>query len=186
MDRELDSDGDCLSDREEQSRIWEGGFLPGRILTSEVVVPEPPPFIHDVELADVDGDGDDDFIRLLDGKITIEPATASRSGLEAPRVLVEEVTGLVFNVFDVDDDGDLDLMTSSPARRAFVWFPQLEDPLVFGSERVIPYNLNTNTGSGVQLIRWADIYLTQIAARATGASTRIQTGTWVAYLPEQG
>lgn len=111
--------------------------------------------VRDVVVADLDGDGDNDVVAAAAGsdEVLWYQNLDGLGNFSSKKIVSNEVNGVLnVSVFDIDSDGYLDILASSPSDSKLVWFKNVDGEGNFGNEQIIASNL-----LGVRGISPADI-----------------------------
>ncbi len=108
--------------------------------------------IESIYAADIDGDGDLDFVSAASGETTVGwHENVDGQGTFSPRQAISTEAGDVYDVYasDVDGDGDMDVLSASygPAGK-IVWYENLDGQGNFSAEKII--NLNAEDARAVR------------------------------------
>ena len=155
-DLDGDGDADVLSSSAGDNKIAWYENTDGRgLFGSPQVITTGADGASTVRAADIDGDGDMDVLSASfnDNKVAWYENTDGKGGFGTQRVISTTAAGASsMEAFDVDGDGDLDVVSSSRLDDKIAWYENTDGLGSFSPERVI-----TSTADGAQSIHLADV-----------------------------
>ncbi|WP_298417228.1 T9SS type A sorting domain-containing protein [uncultured Kordia sp.] len=151
MDFDNDGDVDLLFASEDNSNIVWFENIDGNINHSEqkvLVTTSNTPLV--LRIADIDNDGDNDIIcRVLGGnsKIVWFENLGDNESFNAPQTILTGINGLFqFYIGDVDNDGDLDIISNSRQYdNSIYWLENIDGQANFGARQIITTNTYDST-----------------------------------------
>lgn len=155
---DIDNDGDidvAVAFAEQSRIVWysnineTGSFENENIVTKSIDIPE------SIVLSDLDGDGDLDIVSASSGDNTIawyENTDGLGTFGEMTKISTNSSSAEFAIVSDVDNDGDMDVLSASSGNDKVVWYQNTDGLGQFADEIII-----TQNAKGVQSIFSADI-----------------------------
>ena len=136
-----DGDVDVLSASDLDDKIaWYENTNGAGAFSSEKIISTNIDAARDVVTADLDGDGDQDVIAASagDSKVVWFENTDSAGTFGDEQVITNDAFfAQAVRVADLDDDGDLDVVSASTNDAKVAWYPNLDGAGTFGTQQVI-------------------------------------------------
>lgn len=150
FDIDNDGDMDVISNYEYNIVWYENLNGQGNFSASHALINVVGGGLYNLHFSDIDGDNDIDMFLAYfdDDKITWYENLDGQFDFGSEQIIVTEIDGVSsINSFDLDQDGDLDLVSSSRFEDKIVWYENLDGQGSFGSEKII--SLETDEATSI-------------------------------------